>query len=383
MNLGYPLLVKVGPFTEEMGVDCELRRQRIAIVGHTLDYNRTLVIREALENYAEVILIPIPQKVHIIGRTLLAISRLILHFHEIDLVWIPALNESEAIGPIFVSKLLKKPIVHDFLISKYDTLVLDRGISTPRSLKARIAYYLDKLALKGATYTIFDTDEHARWFRTFFNIVPRNSITIPVGANKAVWAQGEKQTYDLNDPPRVIFYGGFSPLHGCDTIIQAAARVPSVRFILIGNGQTLSTIMALTEEMKLTNVEFWGPMPYIKLTEIVSMADIGLGIFGMTNKASRVIPNKVYEMAALGLPIITRESPAITELFSPNNEILLVPPGDPVALSKEIIRLIQCKELRQKIGQLARIKVQERTSKDVIGKQLYESILRGLLSNKR
>ena len=64
-------------------------------------------------------------------------------------------------------------------------------------------------------------------------------------------------------------------------------------------------------------------------------------IFGDTDKAGRVIPNKVFQILASGKPLITRDSPAICELIDPEMPgIFMVPPADPKALL-EIINLVK------------------------------------------
>ena len=64
-----------------------------------------------------------------------------------------------------------------------------------------------------------------------------------------------------------------------------------------------------------------------------------LGIFGATEKAALVIPNKVFQILSARRPLITRDSPAIRELLGDGVPgATLVPPADPVALAAAIER---------------------------------------------
>jgi len=69
-------------------------------------------------------------------------------------------------------------------------------------------------------------------------------------------------------------------------------------------------------------------MPYEDALRRLARADIGLGIFGTSDKSARVVPHKVFQSMALGVPVITRRSPAIAEFFRDEEHLVLVPAGD-------------------------------------------------------
>ena len=82
----------------------------------------------------------------------------------------------------------------------------------------------------------------------------------------------------------------------------------------------------------------WIPwVPYRDLVNWIHRSDICLGIFGDSEKASRVIPNKVFQILATGTPLITRDSPAIREIISSETSgIFLIPAADANALVKAL-----------------------------------------------
>ncbi len=53
---------------------------------------------------------------------------------------------------------------------------------------------------------------------------------------------------------------------------------------------------------------------YDTLHQHIADADVCLGIFGTSAKAANAIPNKAYQILAVGRPLVTRDSPAIREL---------------------------------------------------------------------
>ena len=68
-------------------------------------------------------------------------------------------------------------------------------------------------------------------------------------------------------------------------------------------------------------------------------SDICLGVFGTSDKAGRVVPNKVYDALAAGRPLVTADSPAARELLGDGRDALLVPAGDAGALAAALRRL--------------------------------------------
>ena len=79
---------------------------------------------------------------------------------------------------------------------------------------------------------------------------------------------------------------------------------------------------------------------YADLVSWISRADLCLGIFGTSEKAASVIPNKVYQVVAAGRPVVTRDSPAIRELLEHAPPcVYLIPPGDAPAREQRRTRL--------------------------------------------
>jgi glycosyltransferase involved in cell wall biosynthesis len=77
------------------------------------------------------------------------------------------------------------------------------------------------------------------------------------------------------------------------------------------------------------------------------------GIFGASEKVQRVVPNKVFECIAVGRPVVTADTPAVRRVFT-EDEIALVPAGDPESLADVIRRLLADPERSEAMAQAAR-----------------------------
>lgn len=237
------------------------------------------------------------------------------------------------------ARLRGVPVVWDVFLSLYGTVVEDRRIVGRANPMAWLLFAGEWLACRAARRLVLDTGAHADYFARLYGIAFEKTASVLVGVEPEAFLPSAADPGD-GDDLTVLFYGQFIPLHGIDTIVHAAraAGDERIRWILIGRGQEEDRIRQLLAEAP-ANVEWIEWVEYRELRDHIARADICLGIFGDTDKAARVIPNKVFQILCAGAPLITRDSPAIRELLSPDMPgVYLVPPGDPEALLAAVRR---------------------------------------------
>lgn len=280
------------------------------------------------------------KKMRIAGRWLLAYPFLILCYlkqPKHDLVIVGYLGHLDVLVLWFFAKLRGTPVVWDVFLSLYDTVVRDRKLFRPGSVPARLLYGLEWIASRASSLVLLDTATHATYFGERYKIPAEKLAYVFVGVEPEFFPYREPQTQSAF--VTVLFYGQFIPLHGIETIVEAARELEDrpIKWIMIGQGQEglkISKILALKPLASL----LWIPwVPYHELSAWIAQADICLGIFGKSGKASRVIPNKVFQVLASGKPLITGDTPAIRELLSPEMEgVYLIPVGDAHALADTV-----------------------------------------------
>lgn len=246
--------------------------------------------------------------------------------------------------------LTKKPIIFDAFISLYDSLVYDRQLVKPKSLKAGYYWLLDWLSCHLADKILLDTKAHIDYFVKTFRMGRDKFARIFVGSDDEVIFPLQKKSphnYFL-----VHFHGEFIPLQGIEYIIRSAKLLEeeNIMFNIMGSGQVYNRIVKLAQDLRISNVRFINPVPYEELKFYMSDADVCLGIFGKTRKARRVIPNKVYEALACAKPVITGESPAAKELLVDRKNVLFCKMADERDLAKKILELKNNPDLRNKIA---------------------------------
>lgn len=239
-------------------------------------------------------------------------------------------------------------------MSLYDTVVEDRQMLPRSGVAARLLHALERFALRRADLVFLDTQAHARRIENLFGLPPDSAGAVWVGAETEHFRDNPMRDAPIDSPSRsalrVLFYGQFIPLHGIETIVQAArlTRSESIEWQLIGKGQESDRIKALLTEQPLPKLHWEAWVDYAQLHQHIADADVCLGIFGTSEKAASVIPNKVFQIVAMGRPLITRDSPAIREMLNDAPPcVSLVPPADPAALAAAVRNIA---ERRQSMG---------------------------------
>lgn len=241
--------------------------------------------------------------------------------------------------------LSRRPIIFDVFSSLYDSMVFDRKIAKRNSLKAKYYWFLDWLSCRLADKIIIDTQAHIDYFVKEFNLLPEKFIRVFVGTDNRIMKPREKGK--SGNHFIVYFYGSCIPLQGVKYILEAVKilQTENIRFNIIG-----SKIKEAFKGYNLSNVNFIDNVPYEKLAQYLAEADICLGIFGDTDKAQRVIPNKVFDALALGQPVLTGASPAIKELLTDRENALFCRLADSKDLASKIMELKNDAGLRKKIA---------------------------------
>ncbi len=294
-------------------------------------------------------------------------------------LFVPEFSQKDVPLARLAGRLTRRPVVFDPLASRYETKILDWQRKPKGSPSARWNRVIDRWAFRWSDLILSDTRAHKAYFCREFGLPPERIAVVPVGFDDRVFSRALANRRPLKsgspDPFRVLFFGSFLPLHGVESVIEAARQIrgidSAVRFLLIGSGQTLDRVRSLTSDYGLDNLDFEGWLGQTELArKIAETADICLGLFGRTEKAGRVVPHKVFQAMALGKPVITARTPAAEEFFIHRENIFLCDAENPARLADAILELKGDAEQRKKMAQEGFDLVWERYQPAAIGSEL-------------
>ncbi len=280
-------------------------------------------------------------------------------------------------GPLmvaFAKIITRKPVIFDPLVFLYDTNVMDRKVTKPGTFRAFYYWFLDWLNLRLADMILLDTEEHIKYASKEFGVKANKFKKLLIGTREDIYHPMANNSE--NKKFLVEFHGIFNTLQGVEFIIQAAKKLESredIKFIIIGGGKDKVKHFKLAEDLKVKNIEFISPVDKKELAFKISQSDVCLGIFGVSEKAKRVIPNKVYECVAMKKPVISADTPAIREFFT-DDDLTLVKIADAEAIARAILKLKDNKELMEKLANNAYEKLVSNASTKILGLKFKEII---------
>lgn len=233
----------------------------------------------------------------------------------------------------------RKKLIFDAFVSLYDTDVGDRRRFSPWRPRAWMLWAADWLSMHLADEVLIDTETHRRFLIGKFHIKPSRIRVIYLEARKDIFYPIRNHKSEIRDRFEIFFYGTVIPLQGIEYILDAARILEEqnapVHFSMVGSEK----LKRMVEKAGGKNIAAGAFVPMEKLPDMIRNADLCLGIFGMSGKARRVIPHKVVDAIACGVPVLTADTPAMRERFAGHPLVRLVRPGDGAALAEAILQL--------------------------------------------
>ncbi|OGC92052.1 MAG: hypothetical protein A2W25_13765 [candidate division Zixibacteria bacterium RBG_16_53_22] len=217
--------------------------------------------------------------------------------------------------------------------------------------------------------------------------VPDSKVTVvPNGVDVEKFSHTGAATGEPDKPRRftIGFVGNLRPWHGIDILLESFAGITEihddVRLLIIGDiGKMKNQLDDFCQANRLNGkVVFTGAVPQEDIPRLMRQIDVAVAPYPE-------LPDfyfsslKIFEYMAAGKPIVASRIGQIDEILENDKTALLIPPGNPAALTGALIQLKNDPDLARRLGQRARLEAQSKhTWKDRIEK--IEGIMRTLKS---
>jgi len=159
-------------------------------------------------------------------------------------------------------------------------------------------------------------------------------------------------------PPVVLYAGQLYPWKGVDVLVDAVARVPEARLVILGGipGEAdFGRVQARAEALGIGDrVEMRGLVPQPEVAGELARARVVAVPVRRTEMTLRhTSPLKAFEAMAAGRPILASDLPSSREFLRHGENAWLVAPDDPAALAAGLARLLEDDALSARIARAA------------------------------
>ena len=252
-----------------------------------------------------------------------------------DLVWVPVCRQRDILAACRWARRRGVKVLFDPMISAWDKKVLEQRKWKAEEPRARRLHKLETEMMHAPDFVTWDTSCHVDFCEREFAVPRERMAALFTGTDETVFKPGPEPAREDGDF-HVLYHGAYLPLHGMEYIVEAARATQGrgIRWDLLGWG----AYKAKTEEMArgVTNIRFLDKVPYVDVPKVIYSADVVLGVFGTTEKASRVIGNKIFEAMGCARPVINEYCTGYPPEAKDCKAIKFVPPGDSAAIVRAV-----------------------------------------------
>jgi colanic acid/amylovoran biosynthesis glycosyltransferase len=160
----------------------------------------------------------------------------------------------------------------------------------------------------------------------------------------------------------VLHVGRLVEKKGTTLLIDALARLPEARLVIIGDGPKRTQLERQVSSLGLSErVRFLGAQPPDEVGRWMARATV-LAAPSMTaaDGDAEGLPTVVIEAAAAGLPSVVSDHSGLPEIVAEGQSGFVVPEGDAGALAGRLAELLGSETSRERMGAAARAIAKER-----------------------
>lgn len=252
-----------------------------------------------------------------------------------DLVWVPVCRQRDILAACRWAHRRGVKVLFDPMISAWDKKVLEQRKWRADEPRAQRLHAHETVLMNAPDMVTWDTSCHLEFCARTFN-VPRERLRVLLTGTDETVFRPQAAEPPAGGPFRVLYHGAYLPLHGTEYIVEAARMTEGegIQWDFLGWGAYKAATEA--KAAGISNIRFLDKVPYVDVPKVICAHDVVLGVFGTTEKASRVIGNKVYECMACARPTINEFCTGYPPEAKDCRAITFVPPGDAKAIADAV-----------------------------------------------
>jgi glycosyltransferase involved in cell wall biosynthesis len=224
----------------------------------------------------------------------------------------------------------------------YDTHELETEIKNLKGLRKKFSKLLEYLLIKKADHVFVVSENIADWYEKTYNITrPIVLLNVPRAAHVKK-TNYFKDTFHLRDDQIILLYqGNLAAERGVDILLEAFKKRINNKLVIIfmGYGELEREIQSLTKSYK--NIFLHKAVPTRELLNYTASADVGIHIIkNNCLNHNFCMPNKLFEYAMAGLPVIISNVKEMSAFVKKNQMGVVMEDDTVTSFNKAIERLL-------------------------------------------
>jgi glycosyltransferase involved in cell wall biosynthesis len=229
--------------------------------------------------------------------------------------------------------------IHDLMPEFYAS----RFKSGMRSLPVRLVRLQEYLSCRFADHVISVTD---LWRTALISRgLPADKVSVVMNvADDQIFVQPSEPRAGDPEQFRLFYHGTITRRYGIDVAIRAVdmvrRRLPGVHMTIHGIGEYRDEMVQLVEQLGLqSHIQFTSDyIPTSDLPKIIRQADLGVVPYRRDVFTDGILPTKLMEYVALGVPVVAARTPVIESYFD-ETMVQFFTPEDHQDLARAILAL--------------------------------------------
>ncbi|MBI5649049.1 MAG: glycosyltransferase [Chloroflexi bacterium] len=183
------------------------------------------------------------------------------------------------------------------------------------------------------------------------------------GINRAQFDPDAEYRAHAHRAPLILSIGRLVEKKGFAILIRACAQLrargATFRCEIVGKGSQEAQLRALIAELNLADyVQLVGPKPQDEIVTAYQRAAVfALPCLISADGNRDGLPTVLLEAMAMRVPVVSTDLTGVPEIIAHNSTGVIVPQNDPGALADALARLLSDANLREQMGDAARVQV--------------------------
>lgn len=187
----------------------------------------------------------------------------------------------------------------------------------------------------------------------------------------------ETHAYFQNDRTNLLYVGGLDSLRGLETVLEGLAVMRAAGFqfnlVIVGSGPSEGPLSRLAEKLGLKeSIRFTGQVPQARVGAFIMCTDICLLPLKRTIQTDITDPNKLYQYAYLGKPVLAAGTTHLKKRVAEMGCGLTYEPDDASSFAKTLKQLVSNRDAMERYARQGRASVVKTFNWETPGKTLLE-----------